>query len=145
MEKSKKMIKTQLKDEDGTDLIYFDISLNCPVSLARIENPSRGKYCLHIQCFDLLTYLNLNKLPKAKWICPICNKYCPFSQLIIDPFYKEILNTTNAETIRIKNDGSWEVLKENDEEDEEDNKREFEVIDLIDDDDDEPYKKKIKI
>lgn len=135
-------------DDDVAKLVHLDISTHCPLGLNRIETPVRGLYCNHIQCFDLYNYLSLNNM-NPKWICPACNHYCPFTQLIVDPFYDQILKS-NGEIIRIKPDGSWVVQEQEDnDEDEENNddgendgsnnkeKRKFEVIDIVDDSDDD--------
>lgn len=138
---SLKFVKSFFKDDDGANLVHLDISTHCPLGLTRIQTPIRGLYCKHIQCFDCNNYLSLNNI-NSKWICPVCNNYCPFTQIIVDPFYDQILKS-NGEIIRIKPDGSWEVQEEEekDEDDEEDDlinkeKRKFEVIDIIDVDDD---------
>lgn len=51
------------------------ISLNtaCPFTYITIAEAARGEHCLHLQCFDLSTYVNMNAKHK-RWQCPICNR-----------------------------------------------------------------------
>jgi hypothetical protein len=61
----------------------FKISLDCMISLQRIVTPVRSKYCAHLQCFDLQTYLAMNE-KKNNWKCPKCGARCYLDDLIID-------------------------------------------------------------
>ncbi|CAN0453318.1 unnamed protein product, partial [Ectocarpus sp. 8 AP-2014] len=39
-----------------------------------ITCPGRGRYCKHLQCFDLNTFLSFNKdCAGAAWKCGVCN------------------------------------------------------------------------
>ena len=53
------------------------ISLKCPSSSQLIDCPVRGAYCKHIQCFNLMPFLDAQRVftPK-RWRCPICGKPC---------------------------------------------------------------------
>ncbi len=59
------------------------VSLKCPLSYMRLKIPVRGVSCSHIQCFDALSYLQLQE-QGPQWLCPICNKPTPFEQLAAD-------------------------------------------------------------
>jgi E3 SUMO-protein ligase PIAS1 len=74
--------KAQDPDIEATSLI---LSLKCPLSYMRLNNPCRGVGCSHIQCFDAKSYLQLQE-QGPQWTCPICNKTAPFDQLAIDEY-----------------------------------------------------------
>ena len=68
------------------------ISLNtlCPFTMIPINEAARGEHCLHLQCFDLNTFISANAKHK-RWQCPICNRRTlNFSR---DMFYQEVLTT----------------------------------------------------
>jgi len=112
---------------------FFKISLNCPLTYARINTPAKGKVCKHIQCFDLYSYLDMNQR-NPKWKCPVCSKIILHDDLIIDGYMEKILlEARRAETIKINPDASWDVLEEIDDDDDDD------------DGDDEPQTKKQKV
>jgi len=58
----------------------------------RIQTPARGGMCKHIQCFDALSFLKMNE-QKPTWICPVCGKSSPFSNLIIDGYVDILIKT----------------------------------------------------
>ncbi|EDQ93081.1 uncharacterized protein MONBRDRAFT_31004 [Monosiga brevicollis MX1] len=60
-------------DEDLIVNTTESISLKCPLSHKRISTPARGEYCNHLQCFDALTYIQMNAL-QCRWNCPICHR-----------------------------------------------------------------------
>ncbi|KAH9362514.1 hypothetical protein HPB48_015572 [Haemaphysalis longicornis] len=64
-------------------------SLMCPLSKMRMATPCRAMTCSHLQCFDLLFFLQMNER-KPTWICPVCGKPAPFSMLLIDGLFKEV-------------------------------------------------------
>ena len=53
-----------------------------------ISIPARGEICSHLQCFDLLTYIQMNSKHK-RWLCPFCNKRS--SYVMVDSYFKYIL------------------------------------------------------
>ena len=59
------------------------LSLKCPLSYMRLSKPCRGSSCSHNQCFDAISYLQLQE-QGPQWLCPICNKSVPFNQLAVD-------------------------------------------------------------
>lgn len=88
-------------------------SLLCPLGKMRMTLPCKSVNCKHIPCFDALIYLQLNE-KKASWICPVCYKPAYFSDLVIDGFFKEILEraASNVTEVTLHSDGSWSpVLK----------------------------------
>ncbi|XP_048114241.1 E3 SUMO-protein ligase PIAS4b isoform X2 [Alosa alosa] len=84
------------------------VSLLCPLVKTRLRVPCRGFACAHLQCFDALTYLELNR-QKPTWLCPVCDRHSPFSHLRIDGLLSSILVTAeeSVEEIEFLEDGSW--------------------------------------
>ena len=62
------------------------MSLLCPITFKRMTLPARGIDCVHIQCFDLESYLKCNS-EKLVWKCPVCNKIAPLEVKIPYKFY----------------------------------------------------------
>lgn len=88
-------------------------SLLCPLGKMRMTLPCKSVECKHIPCFDALIYLQLNE-KKASWICPVCYKPAYFPDLVIDGFFKEILESAapNVTEVTLHLDGTWSpVLK----------------------------------
>jgi len=103
-------VKKAFNDGDDIKLLSLQLSLRCPLSQGRITIPAKGKNCNHIQCFDLTSYLSMNRnIPKFK--CPVCNKSLPFSDLALDSYVERILQETpiNVEEIEIKTDFKWSI------------------------------------
>ncbi|XP_042024993.1 E4 SUMO-protein ligase PIAL2-like [Salvia splendens] len=84
------------------------ISLNCPISLARIKIPVKGISCKHIQCFDLDNFVDMNSR-RPSWRCPHCNQHVCFSDIRIDQKMVKILKEVrpNVSDIIVSSDGSW--------------------------------------
>ena len=59
------------------------MSLKCPLSTLRIDLPCRSTVCLHVQCFDATSFLQLQQQAPT-WTCPICNKIISFEALAVD-------------------------------------------------------------
>ena len=118
------------KDEEITTT-SLRASLLCPVSISanvehfksnscliqlgkmRIRTPGRSTSCTHIQCFDILLFLQMNE-KKPSWICPsmflmefnelslmnlslVCDKKISFETLVVDGFFTDILATSESE------------------------------------------------
>ena len=69
------------------------ISLECPVTMQRIQTPARGKTCKHIRCFDLGSHVQSAKesIDPPIWMCPICEQPARPHQLTVDPRFGEVL------------------------------------------------------
>ncbi|OJD28414.1 hypothetical protein ACJ73_00192 [Blastomyces percursus] len=93
---------------------------------ARIFNiPARTKFCAHMECFDLETFL-MTRLPKLgkghsmaeDWKCPICGNDARPKSLIMDDFFiavrRELEEKKQLEVkaILVRPDGSWEPKPE---------------------------------
>ncbi|KAK8935656.1 E3 SUMO-protein ligase SIZ1 [Platanthera zijinensis] len=91
------------------DTVPFN--LRCPMSGARMKIAGRFKPCIHMGCFDLETFVELNQRSR-KWQCPICLKNYSLENMIIDPYFNRITSLMrncgeDVNEIDIKPDGSW--------------------------------------
>ena len=73
------------------------VSMACPLGMARMTYPARSSTCDHLQCFDGDTYLRMNE-KKPKWLCPVCNKPAYFEHLFLDGFYIQLLQSQKFRT-----------------------------------------------
>ena len=83
---SKSSVITELtRQANDPDVVATSqvVSLKCPLSYMRLKTPVRGIGCTHIQCFDVLSYLQLQE-QGPQWLCPICNRSVTFEQLAMD-------------------------------------------------------------
>lgn len=67
------------------------ISLEDPISRARIKVPVRGCSCKHVACFDLETFISYS-CNTDTWDCPMCAETIGLSTLYIDAYQYAILN-----------------------------------------------------
>ncbi|CAL9056900.1 unnamed protein product [Musa banksii] len=91
------------------------INLRCPMSGSRMRIAGRFKSCIHMGCFDLETFVELNQQSR-KWQCPICLKNYSLENIIIDPYFSRITsllhNCGDVNEIDVKPDGSWRIKNE---------------------------------
>ncbi|KAJ4808853.1 E3 SUMO-protein ligase SIZ1 [Rhynchospora pubera] len=104
-------------DSTDSDLEVVDncitINLRCPISGSRIKVAARFKPCVHMGCFDLYTFVELNQHAR-KWQCPICLKNYSLENLIIDPYFTKITSMLSRHDedlaeIEVNLDGSWRL------------------------------------
>eukprot|EP00164_Ancoracysta_twista_P008116 GFYU01011646.1.p1 GENE.GFYU01011646.1~~GFYU01011646.1.p1 ORF type:complete len:678 (-),score=92.26 GFYU01011646.1:664-2697(-) len=97
--------------DSGLTQLSSKFSLTCPVTKVRLESPSRGLQCKHLQCFDLRSYMMMNR-SRPKWKCPVCNKDATFDSLIVDGYVKQILADTapSKGEIEVFPDGKWTAV-----------------------------------
>ncbi|CAD5166671.1 E3 SUMO-protein ligase SIZ1 [Musa acuminata AAA Group] len=93
------------------------ISLRCPMSGSRMRIAGRFKPCVHMGCFDLQTFVELNQRSR-KWQCPICLKNYSLENIIVDPYFNCITSLLqncgeDVNEIDVKPDGCWRVRNEN--------------------------------
>lgn len=93
------------------------ISLKCPLTQRRIRTPIRGPKCVHLQCFDLESFLYVNR-EKTQWTCPLCSLAIPFPSIELDQHQMNIIQTLSNEPmayeeILIDQNGSWQVYSTN--------------------------------
>ncbi|XP_072996559.1 E3 SUMO-protein ligase SIZ1-like isoform X1 [Typha latifolia] len=107
---------TDNADSDSDIEVVADsvtINLRCPMSGSRMRTAGRFKPCVHMGCFDLETFVELNQRSR-KWQCPICLKNYSLESIIIDPYFNCITSLMqncgeDANEIDVKPDGSWRV------------------------------------
>ena len=77
-----------------------------------MKEPCKGRYCEHLECFELENYLifNENATPgeTLKWKCPICKEITLWNELDIDLFAKEMMK----EVAKQKKEGKFIVFDE---------------------------------
>ena len=69
------------------------ISTRCPLTLSAISTPVRGMHCLHLQCFDLAAYVDVNhkmRNVEKRWKCPVCNRIVKPEELVVDKLFEQI-------------------------------------------------------
>ncbi|CAN0449378.1 unnamed protein product, partial [Ectocarpus sp. 12 AP-2014] len=109
-------------DDSDDDLMATAtrLSLRCPLGLVPITCPGRGRYCKHLQCFDLNTFLSFNKdCAGAAWKCGVCNLPIKPEDLVVDTYLDEVVRsleeqglTDDAEEVEIHQDGHWDPILE---------------------------------
>lgn len=144
--------------ENDEDIDILDTScrvrLICPITLTRLITPVRGRQCLHLQCFDLTSFLEVTRATKAfgnRWKCVECNAIVRPRDLVVDTYIEKLLQETSpdAEAAVFDAEGKWEEVKSaltglvlSPEADDELEATEPENVDLVDvlssDDEDEP-------
>ncbi|KAL3750912.1 hypothetical protein ACJRO7_011832 [Eucalyptus globulus] len=91
----------------------FAVNLRCPMSGSRMKVAGRFKPCLHMGCFDLEVYVEMNQRSR-KWQCPVCMKNYSLENIIIDPYFNRVTSLMrncgeDVTEIEVKPDGSWRV------------------------------------
>ena len=81
-----------------------------PGSSKPIKIPVRFDGCRHVQCFDALSYLEMND-KNPSWNCPICKKRFPFGTLRKDLWFEDLIERAgeNAKEVKIQPNGKFEV------------------------------------
>lgn len=98
------------------------VSLKCPITMSMIRIPVRGINCKHISCFNLETFVNMQRKSKInRWRCPICQELAV--HVVYDKFFMEILEEAskfmNAHQVEVYKNGSFKIIELNDMEDSE--------------------------
>jgi len=109
-------INTMLIDDDCDITVNkMKVSLRCPISLLRISEPAKGQNCRHIGCFDLQTYVNVNK-KNCKWRCPECNDRVTSETLRTDEYFKILLEEIpkNVNIVELDSSGNWTIVGQDD-------------------------------
>lgn len=84
-------LKGTVSEEQATNMSREYVSLEDPISRARIRIPVRGCTCKHPACFDLETFVTY-ACETDKWNCPICAETIGLSTMYIDAYQYSILN-----------------------------------------------------
>ncbi|KAG4384681.1 hypothetical protein AAZX31_13G309700 [Glycine max] len=98
----------------------FSINLRCPMSGSRMKIAGRFKPCVHMGCFDLEVFVEMNERSR-KWQCPICLKNYALENIIIDPYFNRITTLMKncgeeIAEVEVKPDGCWRVKAKNESE-----------------------------
>ncbi|KAF9321478.1 SUMO ligase siz1 [Podila horticola] len=141
-EKMLQMIEDRNKDDDIM-ATSSTLSLKCPLGFQRINIPCRSSYCHHLQCFDGITFFELNEQTPT-WTCPVCSRVMhSWEEIVVDGYFKDILNSTpkSLESVTVQADGTWEIPASIADQAEVDNSPKKKVVDpasvfLLDDDSD---------
>ncbi|CAM6020685.1 unnamed protein product [Sphagnum balticum] len=109
-------------EDDDSDLEVvaesITVNLRCPMSGSRIKVAGRFKPCLHIGCFDLDTFVEINQRAR-KWQCPICLRNYSIDSLIRDPLFNKIISAMkdmgeDVTEVELKAEGLWRPKLEGD-------------------------------
>ncbi|KAL3530601.1 hypothetical protein ACH5RR_009923 [Cinchona calisaya] len=97
---------------------FIPVNLRCPMSGSRMKVAGRFKPCVHMGCFDLEVFVEMN-MRSRKWQCPICLKNYSLENIIIDPYFNRITSQLqrfgeDVNEIEVKPDGSWRAKAEGD-------------------------------
>ncbi|XP_057852008.1 E3 SUMO-protein ligase SIZ1 isoform X1 [Cryptomeria japonica] len=87
------------------------VNLRCPMTGSRMKVAGRFKPCVHMGCFDLKAFVELNQRAR-KWQCPICLKNYSLENIIIDPYFNKITAfmegySEDVTEVEVKPEGSW--------------------------------------
>ncbi|KAF8272903.1 PINIT domain-containing protein [Lactarius quietus] len=97
------------KDEDE-DIVAGPqkTTLKCPLSYGRITTPCRSSQCVHVQCFDALSWYSVNE-QTTTWTCPVCEKPINNEELIVDGYFNSILESTpdTVDDVIVEANGEW--------------------------------------
>lgn len=110
MESIKKDFKEQDESDDLVELITT-VSVKCPLTYTKMKYPARAVTCDHLQCFDVLNYLQLQEQVPT-WLCPICNcKIKSIEDISISDYMLDIVHNTDdeVEVVTLLHDGTWEA------------------------------------
>jgi len=141
-------------DSNSELVLSSEMSVVCPLTLARIQLPARGMNCTHLSCFDLENFLIFVK-DTNRWVCPICLIDLSFATLYIDHHVKKLflnlddddekifLEYVDGELRKVKGKkGAEETKKKPKREvrgDQSIARESVEILDNDDDDDDDPF------
>ena len=86
----KKFICEKFFESKEIKISEVKVELKCKMTMTYLENPARGKYCSHLECFNLKSFLDSmsSKTPR-NWVCPLCRKPC--YKIIYDDLVQKIL------------------------------------------------------
>ena len=126
LQKIKRKLSAGASDDDEISIVESDLTISMfdPFSADRLcAIPARSKACLHIDCFDLETYLQTRErkgdvtVPDL-WRCPICKLDARPQHLIVDGFIEDVQKSLaengllNTRTIIVDEHGNWKPKEE---------------------------------
>jgi hypothetical protein len=71
------------KKDDEVTVVDQTLSFTCPLGMVPIRVPVKGLHCKHVQCFDLMTFLNVYQSMGDNAACPACYKKLSFAVSLI--------------------------------------------------------------
>jgi zinc finger MIZ domain-containing protein len=107
---------------------HISIDITDPYTARVFDLPVRGKTCLHLECFDLQTFLETRKARTSErdretaptspddWKCPICKKDARPQNLVVDGFLQHVRkeleerDQLDVKTIRVQAGGTWQAV-----------------------------------
>uniref|UniRef100_A0A672RHB8 E3 SUMO-protein ligase PIAS4-like n=1 Tax=Sinocyclocheilus grahami TaxID=75366 RepID=A0A672RHB8_SINGR len=109
-----KVLSEKLRSDPENEISTtgLQVSLICPLAKMRMTVPCRARGCAHLQCFDASFYLQMNER-KPRWTCPVCHRYAPFDELLIDSLLCGVLESCgeDVEEIEYLSDSSWRAMR----------------------------------
>ncbi|OMJ67665.1 hypothetical protein SteCoe_35108 [Stentor coeruleus] len=108
-------IKAKFTDDNEIEQSSVKLNMKCPYTLKTIKTPVRGKECSHLSCFDLQTFIDIQRYESYTWKCPICKGFA--YEVYVDKFIEEVLlkcsNTDRLEAIQLKSNCEYtEIISE---------------------------------
>ncbi|XP_060845226.1 E3 SUMO-protein ligase PIAS3-like [Rhopalosiphum padi] len=115
-EKTIKFIKELNKSDVDFRVNTHSVTIKDPLTMQRMKLPARGVECVHLQCFDAISFLQMNE-QKQTWLCPLCKKQVKFENLEIDEYFFKIVQSPTVseecENVILLKDGTWVETKTN--------------------------------
>ena len=105
-------------DIDNDRQLSLTFYLCCPISMAAIKTPVRGKSCKHIQCFDLSNYLQVNSFPSGRrWRCVCCDNFVLVEDLVHCGLFEAMIAKSKSlegvvKNVEFRSNGTWELKPE---------------------------------
>ena len=103
--------------QDGGDVVCasIDVKLTDPLTAKRIEKAGRGKACAHLQCFDVGSFLAMQRAAQVPpWKCTHCLRPLKLADLVYDAWFQSLLaqteNDLSASGCAVSADCSWKTV-----------------------------------
>jgi hypothetical protein len=132
---TQRVLKFFSEGEDGLGIQDLEISLRDPASLQPIKIAARGIHCLHLQCFDLFTFVDMHDHARQpSWNCPMCGKKAIVRDLITDSWFQLMVdnkgkaeNSSRLTKARVLANATYEFIVEEDDSDDEEEQEQEEM------------------
>ncbi|KAI6180598.1 MIZ zinc finger family protein [Aphelenchoides besseyi] len=115
LEETRGMVRKSLQKgaEDDIAMDSLKVSLLCPLSRLVMNTPCRSTNCSHLQCFDLHNFLMMSE-KRPTWKCPVCGTASPYSSLVVDRYFSDIITKVNgkAKDIELLPDADFKIVDE---------------------------------
>ena len=88
--------------DDSSEVVDISCSISClcPLSFSKVQIPTRGRNCRHLQFFDKSSFLELYG-NRGYGPCPICLNEITISDLVVDPYIQHLLDTSSPDQKQI--------------------------------------------